>query len=85
MPEELSSVLEAFKVLAATMEALKTAGLDKGEVLRLRNLIQSATAYQAKVAEFIDYRVIESRLAKIEENSLSMYSLSVCKVEYVGV
>ena len=31
LPEELPSVLEASKVLAATMEALKTSGLDKSE------------------------------------------------------
>ena len=56
----MPSIEHAFKVLAAAIEALKTSGLDKSEVLRLRNLIQSATAYQAKVAEFIDYRGIES-------------------------
>ena len=60
LPPELPSIEHALKVLAAAIEALKTSGLDKSEVLRLRNLIQSATAYQAKVAEFIDYRGIES-------------------------
>ena len=69
-------MLEAFKVLAAAMEALKTAGLDKGEVLRLRNLIQSATVYQAKVAELFDYRRIKSRLAKIEEDSPLLFIIS---------
>jgi len=71
LPLELPSVEYALKILAVAMETLKTSGLDKSEFLRLRNLIQAATAYQAKVAEFIDYRGIESRLAKIEENSPS--------------
>ena len=67
LPEELPSFEEALKILAAAMNALKTPGLGKLEILRLRGLIQAAMAYQVKVAEFIDYCGIEARLAKMEE------------------
>jgi hypothetical protein len=67
LPEELPSFEEALKILAASMNALKTPGLGKLEILRLRSLIQAAMAYQVKVAEFIDYCGIEARLAKMEE------------------
>jgi hypothetical protein len=85
LPPELPSLSEALKVLAVAMEAFKTSGWDKSEVLRLRNLIQSTTAYQAKVAEFIDCRGIGSRLAKMEEDSPLIHSLSVCIVKYVAM
>lgn len=67
LPPELPSVEEVLKVLVAAMEALKNPGLDKTEILRLRSLIQAATAYQAKVSEFIDYRGIEAKLGEMEE------------------
>ena len=67
LPKELPSVEEALKILAAAMTALQTSGLDKTEVLRLRSLIQAASAYQAKVAEFIDYCGIEAELLDLRE------------------
>jgi len=39
IPEELPSIEETLKMLAAALEALKTPGLDKIEILRLRDII----------------------------------------------
>jgi hypothetical protein len=66
LPEELPSVEEALKTLAAAMKALETPGLDKTDVLRLRSLIQAASAYQIKLAEFIDYRGLEAELLELK-------------------
>ena len=68
LPEELPSVEEALKKLVAAMNALETPDLSKTEILRLRSIIQAASAYQVKVAEYIGYREIEAKLVKMEEN-----------------
>jgi hypothetical protein len=67
LPEDLPSVEEALKILAAAMEALKTPGLSKTEVMRLRSLIQAASAYQVKFAAYVDYRGIEAELLELRE------------------
>jgi hypothetical protein len=67
VPEELPSVEEALKILAAALKALETPGLSKTEVMRLRSVIQAASAYQAKVAEYMDYRGIERELVILRE------------------
>jgi hypothetical protein len=66
LPVELPSVEEALKLLAGAMIALKTPGLDQAETLRLRSLIQAASMYQMKLAEYIDYRGIEAKLIDLE-------------------
>ena len=59
MPEELPSVEEALKDFVAAMNALKTPGLSKTEVMRLRTLIQTSSLYQKRIAEYMDYRGLE--------------------------
>ena len=59
MPKELPSVEEALKDFVAAMNELKTPGLSKTEVMRLRTLIQTSSLYQKRIAEYIDYRRLE--------------------------
>ena len=66
LPDELPSVEEALKTLAAAMKALEMSGLERVEVLRLRSLIQAASAYQIKLAEFVDYRGLEAELLELK-------------------
>jgi hypothetical protein len=66
LPNELPSVEEALGMLAGAMKALKTPGLSKTEVMRLRSLIQAANVYQVKFAEYLDYRGIEKHLIELE-------------------
>jgi len=47
------------------MNALRTPGLSKTEVTRLRSLIQASSLYQVKFAEYVDYRGIEKELTEI--------------------
>ena len=59
MPEELPSVEEALKDFVAARNELKTPGLSKTEIMRLRTLIQTSSLYQKRIAEYIDYRGLE--------------------------
>ncbi len=67
LPEDLPSIEYALKLLAATMEQLRDTTLDKTAVLRLRTLFQASNLYQARVAEFINYREIELKIIDLEE------------------
>ena len=66
MPEELYSVEEALGILAGAMKALQTPGLSKTEVTRLRSLMQAASVYQVKIAEYINYKGIEKKIVELE-------------------
>ncbi len=46
LPEELPSIEETLKTLAAALEALKTPGLEKNDVFRLRGIITGAKVYK---------------------------------------
>lgn len=65
VPKKLYSVEEALGMLAGAMKALQTSGLSKTEVMRLRSLIQAASVYQVKFAEYLDYRGLEKRLIEL--------------------
>ena len=72
-PLELPSVEDTLKDLNAAVEALKTPGLDKTEVLRLRGIIAGCKEYKQMLVEFMDYLGLEAELlegrAKIAELS----------------
>ncbi len=71
LPSELPSVEDTLKDLCAAVEALKTPGLDKTEVLRLRGIIAGCKEYKKMLAEYMDYLGLEAELlegrAKIAE------------------
>ena len=62
LPQDLPSIEETLKILAAALEALKTPGLDKAEVLRLRGIIAGVKVYQERFAEYVHYREMEEEL-----------------------
>ncbi|MCW4005280.1 MAG: hypothetical protein NWF04_01580 [Candidatus Bathyarchaeota archaeon] len=62
IPKELPSIEETLKMLAAALEALKTPGLDRIEILRLRGIIAGAKVYQERFAEYVRYRELEEEL-----------------------
>jgi len=62
LPIELPSIEETLKILAAALEALKTPGLDKAEVLRLRGIIAGAKVYQERFEVYVRYRELEEEL-----------------------
>ena len=63
---ELQSVEEALKLLNAALNALKTEGLDKTEIMRLRTIIQGARIYMSLLADYVDYKGIEEKLVDLE-------------------
>ncbi len=62
MPDELPSIEEALKALAAALVSLDTPGLARTEVLRLRCIITGTKIYQGLLADYINYRGLESEL-----------------------
>ena len=62
MPEELPSVEETLKTLAAALEALKASGLKRDDILRLRGIISGTKIYQELLADYINYRALEAEL-----------------------
>jgi DNA repair ATPase RecN len=72
LPEELPSVEEALKMLAGALKSACTAGLTKVEVQRLRVLSQIARTYEVMLANFVNYREIEARIADMEKKYESL-------------
>jgi hypothetical protein len=67
LPGELPSIEEELKVLAAALKSLETPNLDKTEVLRLRGIIQGVKVYQELLADYLDYRGLDSELLEWRE------------------
>ncbi len=67
LPKELFSVEESLMMLAGAMKALEVPGLSKTEVMRLRSLVQAASVYQVKYAEYVDYRGLEKELIEVRK------------------
>jgi len=62
LPEELPSVEEALKTLAAALKALETPGLTRDDILRLRGIIAGAKIYKELIADYMNYRALEVEL-----------------------
>jgi hypothetical protein len=67
LPEELPSVEETLKILAAALEALKAPGLEKNDVFRLRCIITGAKVYKDLLSDYINYRGLEAELLELRE------------------
>jgi len=81
LPKDLSSVEEILGDLHAAVADLKTPGLDKTEVLRLRGIIVGCKVYKEMLVEYLDYRGLEAELeeltkkyAELEKNPPSVSS-----------
>jgi hypothetical protein len=79
LPDELPSVEETLKTLAGALEALKTSGLEKNDVFRLRTIITGAKVYKDLLSDYINYRGLEAELLELREEyaELSKKSASV--------
>ena len=67
LPKELFSVEEVLKELHAAVVGLKTPGLDKTEVIRLRGIIAGCKVYKELLADYMDYRGLEAELLDMRE------------------
>jgi hypothetical protein len=68
LPDELPSIEEELKTLVGALQQLETGKLDKLGVLRLRTIIMGVKVYQELIAEYVDYRGLESELLEWREN-----------------
>jgi hypothetical protein len=62
LPKELFSVEKILKELHAAVMGLKTPGLDKTEVIRLRGIIAGCKVYKEMLVDYMDYRGLEAEL-----------------------
>jgi hypothetical protein len=67
LPEELPSIEETLLILAAALELLKTSGLDKSEVLRLRGIIAGSKVYKELLVDYMNYRGLEEKLLELKK------------------
>jgi hypothetical protein len=67
IPDELPSVEEALKVLAAAMDALVKPGLTRADVQRLAKVVNAVKVYQKLLGEYMQYREIEVKLEEYAE------------------
>ena len=67
MPEELPSVETTLKTLAVALEGLKTPGLEKNDVFRLRCIIAGAKMYKELLSDYMNYRGLEAELMELRE------------------
>jgi hypothetical protein len=71
LPEQLPSVEEELKVLAAAVEALRQPGLNRSEISRLHKIIQGAKVYQELFAKFVNYRGLEIEVLEMRRQFAS--------------
>ena len=67
LPDELPSVEETLKTLAAALKALEAPGLKREDILRLRGIISGAKIYKELLADYINYRGLEAELSELRE------------------
>jgi hypothetical protein len=65
--QELPTVEEVLKKLAAALVALEQPGLSRYETLRYKTLIQGAEKYEKLYVNFAKYKSVEGRLIELEE------------------
>jgi hypothetical protein len=76
LPDELPSVEETLKELAAALRAAKQPGLNKVEVQRLQAIATLARTYKEILADYVNYREIEAKLADMEEKYAALLEKS---------
>jgi hypothetical protein len=67
IPKELPSIEETAKILAGALKLAIKPGLDKIEVQRLQAVATIAKTYKDLLANYVDYRQIETKLREMEE------------------
>lgn len=67
LPDDLPTVEEELRILAAAIDALKNPGISRDEILRLRGIIAGAKVYQERFGEFVGYRKVELQLLEVRK------------------
>ena len=67
IPGDLPSVEDVLHALTLTLDELRQPGLSQADVFRLRTIIQGIKTYKEIFADYINYRLIEEKVAEMEE------------------
>lgn len=81
LPDELPSVEETLKELAAALRAAKEPGLNKVEVQRLQAIATLSRTYKEILSDYINYREIEAKLADMEEKYNALLASTTQKTQ----
>lgn len=65
LPEDLPSVYEQLQILVAAVKSLQTPGIEKNEIMRLRNLIHGVEVYLDRFGQFQNYSALEKKVDKL--------------------
>lgn len=79
LPDELPSVEETLKELAAALRAAKEPGLNKVEVQRLQAIATLARTYKEILSDYVNYREIEAKLTDMEEKYVALLTSTTQK------
>jgi len=86
LPKELPTVEEALKILAGALMAAGEPDLDRVEVQRLQAVATLARTYKELLADYIDYRLIETKLVELEAKyAAKAQKIRVCENEAESV
>ena len=72
LPKQLPSVEETLKLLAGALKTAAKPGLNKIEVQRLQAIATIAKTYKELLADYINYRKIETNLKEMEEQNAKL-------------
>ncbi len=72
IPKQLPSVEETLKLLAGALKTAAKPGLNKVEVQRLQAIATIAKTYKELLADYINYRKIETNLKEMEEQNAKL-------------
>jgi hypothetical protein len=72
LPGQLPSVEETLKLLAGALKTASKPGLNKIEVQRLQAIATIAKTYKELLADYINYRKIETKLREMEEQNAKL-------------
>ena len=67
LPRELPSIEETLKMLAGALKTAIVPGLNRIEVQRIQAVATLAKTYKELLADYINYREIETKLKEMEE------------------
>jgi hypothetical protein len=65
IPEDLPSVEDQLRVLAAALDELKKPDLEQNDVLRLRAVIQGVKTCKELFVDYVNYRGIEEKVDNV--------------------
>lgn len=72
LPRDLPSVEGAVRLLAGAMKTSAKAGLNRLEVQRLTAVATITKTYKELIVDYIGYRELERKVAKVEEDNAQM-------------